>query len=109
MPTFTSSDGIALSYYVDDSTRPRRKPETLPLPHAAMGSAKRYFRLRRGPGTTVLRMDMRVTACRSARAGQAADHGCPVRDVIELWTMSIADRPTSPATPPVATSARTRR
>ncbi|QDL38606.1 alpha/beta fold hydrolase [Rhodoferax sediminis] len=61
MSSFTTSDGIQLSYYIDDSTRPWRKPDTLLLLHAAMGSAKRYFAWvpRLSGHYRVLRMDMR--------------------------------------------------
>jgi pimeloyl-ACP methyl ester carboxylesterase len=40
---FTTSDGLSLAYYIDDFTDPWRRPETLLLLHAAMGSARRYF------------------------------------------------------------------
>jgi 3-oxoadipate enol-lactonase len=40
---FTASDGRRLAYYVDDFTDPWRKPPTLLLLHAAMGSARRYY------------------------------------------------------------------
>jgi 3-oxoadipate enol-lactonase len=41
--SFTASDGQSLAYYTDDFTDPWRRPETLLLLHAAMGSARRYF------------------------------------------------------------------
>jgi len=41
--SFTTSDGLSLAYYVDDFTDPWRRPATLLLLHAAMGSARRYF------------------------------------------------------------------
>lgn len=61
MHTFTTSDGIRIAYYIDDATRPWRKPDTLLLLHAAMGSAKRYFAWipRLSGHYRVLRMDMR--------------------------------------------------
>jgi 3-oxoadipate enol-lactonase len=40
---FTTSDGLSLAYDVDDFTDPWRRPATLLLLHAAMGSARRYF------------------------------------------------------------------
>ena len=41
--SFTTSDGLSLAYYIDDFTDPWRRPATLLLLHAAMGSARRYF------------------------------------------------------------------
>jgi 3-oxoadipate enol-lactonase len=41
--TFRASDGLSLAYYIDDFTDPWRRPPTLLLLHAAMGSARRYF------------------------------------------------------------------
>src|ERR1700759_4589291 len=43
MNTFTTSDGLSLTYYVDDFTNPWAKAPTVLLLHAAMGSALRYF------------------------------------------------------------------
>lgn len=40
---FTTSDGLALAYYVDDYTDPWKRPDTVLLLHAAMGSARRYY------------------------------------------------------------------
>jgi 3-oxoadipate enol-lactonase len=40
---FTTSDGISLAYYIDDFTDPWRRPDTVLLLHAAMGSARRYY------------------------------------------------------------------
>jgi len=40
---FTASDGLSLTYYVDDFTDPWRRAQTLLLLHAAMGSARRWF------------------------------------------------------------------
>ena len=40
---FTSSDGVALAYYVDDYTDPWKRADTVLLLHAAMGSARRYY------------------------------------------------------------------
>jgi 3-oxoadipate enol-lactonase len=61
MPYFTASDGTKIAYYVDDSTPPWKKPDTLLLLHAAMGSAKRYFAWvpRLSGHYRVVRMDMR--------------------------------------------------
>jgi 3-oxoadipate enol-lactonase len=41
--TFATSDGLRLTYYVDDFTNPWAKAPTVLLLHAAMGSARRYF------------------------------------------------------------------
>ena len=41
--SFTSSDGLSLTYYVDDFTDPWQRPETVLMLHAAMGSSRRYF------------------------------------------------------------------
>jgi 3-oxoadipate enol-lactonase len=41
--SFTAGDGLTLRYVVDDFTDPWRKPETLVLLHAAMGSARRFY------------------------------------------------------------------
>lgn len=43
MPTFRTSDGLSLAYYVDDFTDPWQHRPTLVLLHAAMGSARRYY------------------------------------------------------------------
>jgi 3-oxoadipate enol-lactonase len=40
---FTTSDGLSLAYYADDFTDPWRRPDTVLLLHAAMGSARRYY------------------------------------------------------------------
>src|SRR4051812_49620529 len=40
---FTASDGIRLAYYIDDFTDPWRRPDTVLLLHAAMGSSRRYY------------------------------------------------------------------
>ncbi len=40
---FTTSDGLSLAYDIDDFTDPWRRPATLLMLHAAMGSARRYF------------------------------------------------------------------
>ena len=42
--TFTSRDGMKISYYVDDFTDPWTKPDTVLLLHAAMGNAQRWFK-----------------------------------------------------------------
>ncbi len=61
MPDFKTSDGLRVSYYVDDFTDPWKRPDTLLLLHPAMGNAKRYYawvpRLARH--YRVVRMDMR--------------------------------------------------
>lgn len=61
MPNFTTSDGVKIAYYDDNSTKPWIKPDTVVLLHAAMGSAKRYFEWvpRLSTHYRVLRWDMR--------------------------------------------------
>jgi pimeloyl-ACP methyl ester carboxylesterase len=41
--SFTASDGLSLTYDIDDFTDPWKPAPTLLLLHAAMGSARRYF------------------------------------------------------------------
>lgn len=41
--SFTTSDGLRLAYYIDDFTDPWRRPDTVLLLHAAMGSARRWY------------------------------------------------------------------
>jgi len=41
--TFTSRDGLKVSYHVDDFTPPWSKPETVLLLHPAMGNSRRWF------------------------------------------------------------------
>jgi pimeloyl-ACP methyl ester carboxylesterase len=41
--SFTASDGAQLGYCIDDFTDPWNKTPVLLLPHAAMGSARRYY------------------------------------------------------------------
>ena len=43
MQSFTASDGLTLRYVFDDYTDPWRKPDTLVLVHAAMGSSRRFY------------------------------------------------------------------
>ena len=43
LPSFVTSDGVKLAYYVDDFTDPWTTPPTLVMLHPAMGSAKRYY------------------------------------------------------------------
>ncbi len=43
MDKFTASDGLRLSYCVDDYTDPWRMRDTLVMLHAAMGSARRFY------------------------------------------------------------------
>lgn len=43
MAKFSASDGLRLSYFVDDYTDPWRKSDTLVMLHAAMGSARRFY------------------------------------------------------------------
>jgi len=58
---FTASDGLRLSYYVDDFTDPWTKPATLLLLHAAMGHARRFYAWvpRLSHHYRVVRMDLR--------------------------------------------------
>lgn len=58
---FTTSDGLTLAYFIDDSTRPWTQPDTLVLLHAAMGSSRRLFGWipRLSAHYRVVRMDMR--------------------------------------------------
>ncbi|HSW16846.1 MAG TPA: alpha/beta hydrolase [Ramlibacter sp.] len=95
MPQFTTSDGIRIAYYVDDSTKPWKKPDTILLLHAAMGSAKRYFAWvpQLCGDYRVLRMDM--------RGHGASDVPSPdkplnmerlVQDVVELLDAAGCDR-----------------
>src|SRR5580698_6962828 len=39
----TTGDGVRIAYAIDDFTDPWRKPPTLLLLHAAMGSSKRWY------------------------------------------------------------------
>jgi 3-oxoadipate enol-lactonase len=59
--TFTTADGLKLAYYVDDFTDPWRKPDTLLLLHAAMGSSQRWFQWvpRLARQYRVVRLDLR--------------------------------------------------
>jgi pimeloyl-ACP methyl ester carboxylesterase len=41
--TFTTADGLQLSYHVDDFTDPWRESDTVLLLHAAMGNSRRWF------------------------------------------------------------------
>jgi 3-oxoadipate enol-lactonase len=41
--SFTTSDGLSLAYDIDDFTDPWKRPATVLMLHAAMGSARRYF------------------------------------------------------------------
>jgi 3-oxoadipate enol-lactonase len=43
MGKFTASDGLRLSYIIDDYTDPWRQSATLVMVHAAMGSARRFY------------------------------------------------------------------
>lgn len=44
MQILKTRDNLDIAYYVDDFTDPWRKPDTILLIHAAMGSARRWFR-----------------------------------------------------------------
>jgi len=44
MHTHVASDGLKLSYVIDDYSDPWRPPETLFLLHAAMGSSRRLYK-----------------------------------------------------------------
>jgi pimeloyl-ACP methyl ester carboxylesterase len=84
---FTTSDGLALAYDIDDFTDPWKKAPTVLLLHAAMGSARRYFgwvpylaRERR-----VVRLDLRGHgASQVPPPEQALTLDRLVRDVAEL-------------------------
>src|SRR3954447_13935039 len=39
----TTTDGLSFAYYVDDFTDPWKRPDTVLLLHAAMGSNRRYY------------------------------------------------------------------
>jgi 3-oxoadipate enol-lactonase len=87
MDRLVTSDGIGLSYYIDDFTNPWRPPETVLLLHAAMGSARRYFgwvpHLCRE--YRVMRLDLRGHgASQVPPAGQELTLERIVRDVEEL-------------------------
>ena len=41
--SFTTSDGVSLAYYIDGFTDPWKRPDTVLLLHAAMGSSRRYY------------------------------------------------------------------
>jgi pimeloyl-ACP methyl ester carboxylesterase len=43
METFPTSDGLRIAYTIDDFTDPWRRPATLLLLHAAMGSSRRWY------------------------------------------------------------------
>jgi 3-oxoadipate enol-lactonase len=43
LASFAASDGVRLDYRIDDFTDPWKKPPSLVLLHAAMGSARRYY------------------------------------------------------------------
>ena len=62
MQSFTASDGLKLSYRIDDYTDPWRQADTVVLVHAAMGSSNRFY-----AWVPHLARDFRVVP-RSARA-----------------------------------------
>jgi len=87
MRDFTVSDGLKLTYYIDDFTNPWAKRPTLLLLHAAMGSAGRWFgwvphlcrRYR------VVRLDLRGHGASAVPpADQALTLDRLVQDVVEL-------------------------
>jgi 3-oxoadipate enol-lactonase len=43
MASFITTDGLRLTYIIDDFTDPWKQAPVLLLLHAAMGSAKRYY------------------------------------------------------------------
>jgi 3-oxoadipate enol-lactonase len=59
--TFTTSDGVRLTYYIDDYTDPWKSAPTLLMLHSAMSSAKRFYSM--VPGLArhyrVIRLDSR--------------------------------------------------
>jgi len=86
MESFTTSDGLKLRYVVDDYTDPWRKPETVLLVHAAMGSSRRFF-----AWVPHLARDFRVVRFDHRGHGESDPHGPEpitferlVQDVAEL-------------------------
>jgi pimeloyl-ACP methyl ester carboxylesterase len=86
MPTFRASDGILLSYLVDDFTDPWKPAETLVLLHAAMGSARRFYawvpHLARD--FRVVRLDLRGHGASEAPGPGQLSLDRLTRDVIDL-------------------------
>jgi pimeloyl-ACP methyl ester carboxylesterase len=85
--TFAATDGLSLTYDVDDFTDPWKSAPTLLLLHAAMGSARRYFgwvpHLSRD--YRVVRLDLRGHGrSQIPRADQPLTLDRLVLDVVEL-------------------------
>ncbi|QDL38661.1 alpha/beta fold hydrolase [Rhodoferax sediminis] len=96
MTHFTASDGTRIAYYIDDSTSPWKKPDTVLLLHAAMGSAKRYFAWvpRLCGHYRVLRMDMRGHGASEVPSPEKElSMQRLVQDVIELLDHVGCERP----------------
>lgn len=87
MQTFTTRDGLAVAYRVDDFTAPWTTPDTVLLLHAAMGSSVRWFRWMAPLARRfrVVRMDLRGHgASQIPAAGQPFSLAHLVGDAIEL-------------------------
>jgi pimeloyl-ACP methyl ester carboxylesterase len=94
MDKFTASDGLRLSYCVDDYTDPWRKSDTLVMVHAAMGSARRFY-----AWVPHLARDFRVVRLELRGHGESAVPGPDqltferlTRDVIELFDQLGVER-----------------
>lgn len=70
MESFLASDGVRLKYVVDDYTDPWRKPQTVLLVHAAMGSSRRFF-----AWVPHLARDFRVVRIDLRGHGESEPHG----------------------------------
>ena len=84
--SFTTSDGLRLSYVVDDYTDPWSAKDTLVMLHAAMGSSRRFYawvpHLARD--FRVVRMDMRGHGDSDAPGAGQLEFERLGRDVVEL-------------------------
>lgn len=83
--SFRTSDGIDLKYAVDDYTDPWRKPETLLLVHAAMGSSRRFY-----AWVPHLARDYRVVRIDLRGHGESDPHG-PEPITFERVVQDIAE------------------
>ncbi len=86
METFTTGDGLKLSYVVDDYTDPWQPAETLIMLHAAMGSSRRFY-----AWVPHLARDFRVVRLDQRGHGESGVPGATqltpqrlVQDVVEL-------------------------
>ncbi len=94
MHSFTARDGLSIAYHVDDFTDPWRKPSTLLLLHAAMGSSARRFRWvpRLARSFRVVRMDLRghgASGMPPPTSGFSLDH--LVSDALQLLDVLDVD------------------